>query len=98
MGGHDRSITTGAKVSAAFDDPTLVAYGGLEPLMRLAERCCLPALVGERLRLPASKDGVGAFPASKGMALIAGMAGARTASTTWTGCGTARWPDCSPAS
>ncbi|MED7829002.1 hypothetical protein VXC91_46120, partial [Streptomyces chiangmaiensis] len=66
---------TGAKVSAAFDDPTLVAYGGLEPLMRLAERCCLPALVGERLRLPASKDGVGAFPASKGMALIAGMAG-----------------------
>jgi hypothetical protein len=63
-----------AAVSAAFDDPTLIAYGGLEPLIRLAERCGLPALVGERVRLPASKDGVGAFPAAKVMALVAGMA------------------------
>ncbi|WP_171076214.1 hypothetical protein [Streptomyces sp. YIM 121038] len=27
-----------AKLSAAFDDPTLIAHGGLEPLIRLAER------------------------------------------------------------
>jgi len=63
-----------AAVSAAFDDPTLVAYGGLEPLVRLAERCGLPGLLAERVHLPASKDGVGAFPAAKVMALIGGMA------------------------
>ncbi len=34
-------------VSSAFDDPNLIAYGGLEPVVRLAERCGLPALVGE---------------------------------------------------
>ena len=61
-------------VLSAFDDPTLVAYGGLEPLVRLAERCGLPGLVGERLRLPATADGTGAFPAAKVMALVAGMA------------------------
>lgn len=61
-------------VSAAFDDPSLVAYGGLEPLVRLMERCGLPALVAERVHLPASPDGVGAFPAAKVMALVAGMA------------------------
>ncbi|MFI5753551.1 IS1380 family transposase, partial [Streptomyces sp. NPDC051644] len=61
-------------VSAAFDDPTLVAYGGLEPLIRLAERCGLPELVGGRLHLPATADGVGAFPAAKVIALVAGMA------------------------
>lgn len=63
-----------AAVSAAFDDPTLIAYGGLEPLLRLMERCGLPELVDERLHLPASKDGVGAFPAAKVAALVAGMA------------------------
>jgi hypothetical protein len=63
-----------AKLSAAFDDPALVAYGGLEPLIRLAERCGLPALVGGRLHLPATANGVGAFPAAKVMALVAGMA------------------------
>src|SRR5579864_6637887 len=63
-----------AAVSAAFDDPTLVAYGGLEPLVRLAERCGLPDLLAERVHLPASRDGVGAFPAAKVMALIGGMA------------------------
>jgi hypothetical protein len=61
-------------VLAVFDDPTLVAYGGLEPLVRMAERCGLPRLVGERIRLPATANGVGAFPAAKVMALVAGMA------------------------
>ena len=42
--------------------------------MRLAERCGLPALVGEHVRLPASKDGTGAFPAAKLMSLVGGMA------------------------
>ncbi|SCF97695.1 hypothetical protein GA0115260_105432, partial [Streptomyces sp. MnatMP-M27] len=40
----------------------------------LAERCGLPALVGEHVRLPASKDGTGAFPAAKVMSLVGGMA------------------------
>ncbi|MGX4694312.1 hypothetical protein [Streptomyces sp. JNUCC 63] len=57
-----------------FEDSTLVAYGGLEPLVRLMERCRLPELVGERLHLSAPKDGVGAFPVAKVAALVAGMA------------------------
>lgn len=61
-------------VCARFDDPDLVAYGGLAPLVRLAERCGLPGLVGELVRLPASRNGTGSFPAAKVMALIAGMA------------------------
>jgi hypothetical protein len=31
-------------VSARFDDPNVIKYGGLVPLVRLAERCGLPAL------------------------------------------------------
>jgi hypothetical protein len=42
--------------------------------VRLAQRCGLPALVAERVHLPASPDGVGAFPAAKVMALVAEMA------------------------
>ncbi|MGW5367980.1 hypothetical protein ACWES4_06780 [Streptomyces sp. NPDC004011] len=42
--------------------------------MRLAERCGLPKLAGEHVRLPASKDGTGAFPAAKLMSLVGGMA------------------------
>jgi len=60
-------------VSSAVDDPNLIAYGGLEPVIRLAERCGLPALAGELIRLPASKDGTGAFPAAKLMSLVGGM-------------------------
>jgi hypothetical protein len=51
-----------------------VAYGGLEPLVRLAERCGLPSLIADRVRLPVTADGIGAFPAAKVMALVAGMA------------------------
>ena len=61
-------------VSARFDDPNLVAYGGLAPMVRLAERRGLPGPIHELVRLPTSKDGTGAFPAAKAMALIAGMA------------------------
>src|SRR2546427_4424817 len=51
----------------------LVAYGGLEPVVRLAERCGLGELAGELVRLPKSKDGMGAFVAAKLMTLVAGM-------------------------
>lgn len=69
-----QSSHAAAAVSAAFDDPNLIAFGGLESLVRLAERCGLPELVGERVRLPGAASGVGAFPAAKVMALVAGMA------------------------
>lgn len=68
-----QSSHAAAKVSARFDDPNLVGYGGLEPVVRLAERCGLPALVSEHVRLPVSKDGTGAFPAAKLMSLVGGM-------------------------
>jgi hypothetical protein len=55
-----QSSHAAAAVSSAFDDPNLIAYGGLDPVVRLAERCGLPALVGECIRPPASKDGTGA--------------------------------------
>lgn len=57
-----QSSHAAARVSARFGDPNLVGYGGLAPVVRLAERCVLPALVDEHVRLPASKDGTGAFP------------------------------------
>jgi hypothetical protein len=63
-----------SKVRAEFDEPNLVAYGGLEPLLRLAERCGLPGLVGEKVCLPRRRDGAGAFPAAKVMSLVGGMA------------------------
>ncbi|MGX4689818.1 hypothetical protein [Streptomyces sp. JNUCC 63] len=68
-----QSSHAAAKVSAHFDDPNLVAYGGLEPVVRLAERCGPPALSDELVRLPRSKDGPGAFPAAKLMSLVGGM-------------------------
>ncbi|MCX4647484.1 IS1380 family transposase [Streptomyces sp. NBC_01446] len=68
-----QSSHAAAKVSARFDDPNLVGYGGLEPVVRLAERCGLPALASEHVRLPVSKDGTGAFPAAKLMSLVGGM-------------------------
>ncbi|MEV0778149.1 hypothetical protein ACIBLA_01455 [Streptomyces sp. NPDC050433] len=55
-----QSSHAAAAVSSAFDDPNLIAYGGLEPVVRLAEWCGLLKLAGEHVRLPASKDGMAA--------------------------------------
>lgn len=68
-----QSSRAAATVSARFDDPNLVAYGGLEPVVRLAEWYGLPALTEELVRLPVSKDGTGAFPAAKVISLVSGM-------------------------
>jgi len=68
-----QSSHAAAKVSVRFDDPNLVAYGGLKPVVRLAERCGLPAMTDELVRLPVSKDGTGAFPAAKLMPLVGGV-------------------------
>ena len=45
------------KISARFDDPNLVSRAGLVPMMSLAERAGLGALVRRRLQIPA-KAGV----------------------------------------
>jgi hypothetical protein len=57
-------------VSARFDDPNLVSFAGLAPVMSLAQRCGLHRLVADRLTL----GGEGAAnPATKVACLVAGM-------------------------
>ena len=68
-----RSSHTAAAVSAVFDDENLIGYGGLEPLVRLAERCALPDLVDQRVRITGAANSGGANPAAKVMSLVAGM-------------------------
>jgi hypothetical protein len=60
-----------AKTRASFDDPNLVSQAGLVPVMALAERAGLPALVAEHVR-PGGECGVNAH--LKVPALVAGMA------------------------
>ncbi|MFF1870527.1 hypothetical protein [Kitasatospora herbaricolor] len=50
-------------VSAVFDEPNLIADAGLVPLIRLAERVGLPALVGDRLHMEGAGSGAGTFHA-----------------------------------
>jgi hypothetical protein len=57
-------------VRASFDDPNLVSYAGLEPVMRLAESCDLRGIVRERLRVPTDK---GANASGKVATIVAGM-------------------------
>jgi hypothetical protein len=65
---------TPAAVSAAFDDPNLVAYAGLVPVMRLAERCGLGFMVREKVKLPGGRNGAGAAAEAKVTSIVAGMA------------------------
>src|SRR5215218_2602963 len=57
-------------VDARFDDPNLVSCAGLVPVMALAQRCGLGALLGDRLTVAAAG---GANAAAKILALVAGM-------------------------
>jgi hypothetical protein len=57
-------------VRAWFDDPSLVSYAGLEPVMRLAESCGLQSMVRERLGVPTDK---GANAPGKAATIVAGM-------------------------
>src|SRR5258705_13999286 len=68
-----RSSHTAAAVSAVFDDANLIGYGGLEPVLRLAERCGLPDLVDDRVRITDAANSGGANPAAKVLSLVAGM-------------------------
>ncbi|MGP4053164.1 IS1380 family transposase, partial [Streptomyces sp. 2A115] len=65
---------TPAAVSAAFDDPNLIAHAGLVPVMRLAERCGLARLVAEKVKLTGARNGAGAGPDAKVTSIVAGMA------------------------
>ena len=60
-----------AKTQASFDDPNLVSQAGLVPVMALAERAGLAALVAEHVR-PGGECGVNAD--LKVPCLVAGMA------------------------
>ncbi|NIY69389.1 transposase [Streptomyces malaysiensis] len=60
-------------VSAAFDDPNLVADAGLEPVMRLAAWGRLSELVRETVRIDGADNSAGANPAAKVTLLIAAM-------------------------
>ena len=51
-------------VRASFDDPNLMSYVSLEPVMRLAESCDLHGIVAERLHVPTDK---GANASGKGL-------------------------------
>ena len=57
-------------ITARFDDPNLVSCAGLVPVMALSDRCGLPILLREQVKI-AAKGGVNA--AVKLLAIIAGM-------------------------
>jgi len=59
------------RISASFDDPDLVSRAGLAPVMALAERAGLQALVRRHVTI-AAKTGV--YPGVKVSCLVAGMA------------------------
>jgi Transposase DDE domain group 1 len=65
---------TPAAVSAAFDDPNLIAHAGLVPVMRLAERCELSRLVKQKVKLTGTTNGAGASVDAKVASIVAGMA------------------------
>lgn len=58
------------KTDAVFDDEHVIAHGGLVPVMRLAERCGLPGLVTEHVRII---DRLGVNAPAKVSSIVAGM-------------------------
>jgi Transposase DDE domain group 1 len=60
-------------VSAAFDEPNLVADAGLVSVLRLAERARLPELTAERVRINSEGTSAGANPVAKVLSLVATM-------------------------
>ncbi|PWI11982.1 IS1380 family transposase [Streptomyces sp. NWU339] len=62
-----------ATLFAAFDDPDLIAHAGLVPTIRLAERCGLPRLVAEKVRLTGAANGAGTAADAKALSIVGGM-------------------------
>ncbi|MFI0372598.1 hypothetical protein ACH35V_32435 [Actinomadura sp. 1N219] len=65
-----------------FDDEHVIAYGGLVPVMQLAERCGLPGLVIEHVR---DRERCGANDAAKVCSIVAGMAAGADGQTAGAG-------------
>lgn len=70
-----QSLYSATAVDVAFDDPNLIADGGL---VALAEQVGLPELVAEHLAIVDADNSAGANPCAKVMSLV------RTRSRTWT--------------
>ena len=68
-----KSSHTAAATLAAFDDPNLLAFGGLAPAVRLAERCGLSVLARDKVQFKDAANGAGAAVGAKVMSLVAGM-------------------------
>jgi hypothetical protein len=56
----------GRAASGVFDDPNLLADGGLLPVMGLAEKIGLPGLVDERVRIVGAANSGGANAGAEG--------------------------------
>ena len=68
-----QSSHAASAVGIAFDDPNLIADGGLVPVLALAEQVGLPELVSEHVAITGAVNSAGANPAAKVMSLVAGM-------------------------
>ncbi|MFC3350021.1 IS1380 family transposase, partial [Streptomyces echinoruber] len=68
-----KSSHTPATLFAAFDDPDLIAHAGLIPTIRLAERCGLPRLVAEKVKLTGAANGAGTAVEAKALSIVGGM-------------------------
>ncbi|MEV7046725.1 IS1380 family transposase [Amycolatopsis sp. NPDC051061] len=66
-----RASHSRAKVTARFDDQSVVTHAGLLPLLRLTENIEFADLAADRIRIPGP---AGANPDAKLLTLIAGMA------------------------
>lgn len=69
-----QSSHAASAVAAAFDDANLIAYAGLVPVMRLAERCGLARLVTDKVKLSGARNSAGAAADAKVASIVAGMA------------------------
>ena len=67
-----QSCHAATAVTAAFDEPNLIADAGLLPLVRLAERAGLPDLAAA-IRIEGAANSGGAHPAAKVMSLLSAM-------------------------
>lgn len=68
-----RSSHAASAVDVLFDDPNLIADGGLVSVVALAEQVGLPELVSELVTISGAANSAGANPAAKVMSLVAGM-------------------------
>jgi Transposase DDE domain group 1 len=68
-----QSSHAASAVDVVFDDPNLIADGGLVSVVVLAEQVGLPELVSELVTITGAANSAGANPAAKVMSLVAGM-------------------------